>query len=266
MKNYTLYLLFLLFSSCGNVGEKLNIFKLEDDIKLGAQLSSYIESDSSGIELLDTSTYLQAYAHLNRIKNRIINSGKLKHKDDFLWRARIIRNDSMINAFATPRGYMYVTTGLIKFLDSEDQFAGVMAHEIAHADRRHSTAMLTKVYGLTFLFNIILGNDNQMISHITQNLLSLNFSRGAEEDADKHSVIYLCQESSPYRADGVVGFFEKMIAEKKEGSIPEFLSSHPNPPNRITKIKAMAEGLGCDKTTTSFPDYKDFKKSLDEGV
>jgi predicted Zn-dependent protease len=265
MKNILLYsfVLFLFSSSCGNEGERVNIFKLDDDKMLGQQISSYIESDSSGIVILDTAKYSKAYSHLNRIKNVILESGKLKHKDDFKWSAKIIQNDSVINAFATPGGYIYVYTGLIKYLDNEDQFAGVIAHEIAHADRRHSTAMLTKVYGISLLMNTILGNDNEMVSRISQNLLSLSFSRNAEQDADKHSVIYLCQKNSPYKADGAAGFFEKMIHDERMGYIPEFLSSHPNPPHRITNIKNVAEQIGCETALrVNEKDYLEFKKSL----
>lgn len=253
--------IFFIYSSCGHEG-RLNIFQLEDDKKLGAQLNTYIESDSSGIIILDTAQYAVAYSHLERVKNHILNSGKLKHRNDFEWKARVIQNDTILNAFATPGGYIYVYTGLIKYLDTEDQFAGVLAHEIAHADQRHSTAMLTKVYGITFLMNIILGNDSRMVSDLTQNLLSLSFSRGAEEDADKHSVIYLCTENSPYKPDGAAGFFEKMTKEEQRGGIPEFLSTHPNPPNRINSIREKAKELNCQSTPIDPTLYKDFKNSL----
>jgi len=261
IKVFYVSLTLLILSSCGHEG-RLNIFQLEDDRKLGAQLNAYIESDSSGIIILDSVKYAVAYSHLNRVKNHILNSGKLKHRNDFEWKARIIHNDSILNAFATPGGYIYVYTGLIKYLDTEDQFAGVLAHEIAHADQRHSTAMLTKVYGITFLMNIILGNDSRMVSDLTQNLLSLSFSRGAEEDADKHSVIYLCTENSPYSSDGAAGFFEKMIKEEKRGNIPEFLSTHPNPPNRIAAIYKKAKELNCKSNPIDPLLYTEFKNSI----
>lgn len=252
----------LLFNSCSNDGEKLNLFSIEDDKKLGAQLNSHILSDSSGLEVLDTATFREAYAHINRIKNNILRSGKVKHKDDFSWEVKIIRNDTMLNAFATPGGYIYVFTGLIKYLDTEDELAGVLAHEIAHADRRHSTAMLTKVYGISFLMSLILGNENQTVRGITENLLSLSFSRGSEEEADKYSVLYLCHDESHYRADGAAGFFEKLMKENKSGNMPEFLSTHPNPPNRITNIKELALTQKCDTISSHSQSYTDFQKAL----
>lgn len=225
-------------------------------------MNIYIESDSSGLVVLDTVKYASAYSHLERIKNQILNSPEIKHKHDFSWKTRIIHNDSVVNAFATPGGYIYVFTGLIKYLDNEDQFAGVLAHEIAHADLRHSTAMLTKVYGLNLLMNIVLGSDNQAMSQITHNLLSLNFSRGAEEEADRYSVIYLCHPDSPYRANGTAGFFEKMMSQENSGFVPEFLSSHPNPPNRIRSIEKIVKELNCTPPTSNTGTYNAFKNSL----
>jgi len=73
-----------------------------------------------------------------------------KHKDDFAWQVKIIDDPETLNAFATPGGYIYVYTGLIKFLDTEDQLAGVMGHEIAHADLRHSTRQMTSSYGVSY--------------------------------------------------------------------------------------------------------------------
>ena len=64
---------------------------------------------------------------------------------------RIIHDDSTLNAFCTPGGYIYIYTGILKFLDSEDEFAGVLGHEIAHADLRHSTRQMTKQYGVQIL-------------------------------------------------------------------------------------------------------------------
>ena len=62
---------------------------------------------------------------------------------DFDWELKIIHDDETLNAFCAPGGYIYVYTGLIKFLAHEDNLAGVIGHEIAHADLRHSTQQLT---------------------------------------------------------------------------------------------------------------------------
>ena len=78
----------------------------------------------------------------------------------------IIKDDNVQNAFATPGGHIYVFTGLIKFLDNESQLAGVLGHEMAHADRRHTSRQLQNEYGINLLLSVVLGeNPNQLAQH-----------------------------------------------------------------------------------------------------
>jgi predicted Zn-dependent protease len=130
---------------------------------------------------------------------------------------------------------------LINFLDSEDQLAGVLGHEIAHSALRHSTQQMTKAYGISALVSIVTGNsDPGLIEQIALSLINLKFSRSAETEADMHSVEYLCP--TEYRADGAAGFF---IKTQDQPTPPEFLSTHPNPANRVQKIQQRASELDC---------------------
>ncbi len=251
-----LFTLFL-FNSCKKSGG-VNIFSLEDDKKLGLQVSQQIESDPGQYPVLSESTYPESYTYIKALRDRILNSGQLQHKDDFVWQVKIIKDDNTLNAFCTPGGYIYVYTGLIKYLDTEDQLAGVMGHEIAHADRRHSTAAMTTEYGITTMFEIVLGKNQGALSTLAANLLQLKYSRNHETDADEQSVLYL--SGTPYQCNGAAGFFEKI--ESSGGSNgPEFLSTHPNPDNRIENINAKSTALGCSTTPSGF-NYTDFKNSL----
>jgi len=136
-----------------------------------------------------------------------LNSNGIIYRDEFTWQTKIIHDDTTLNAFAGPGGYIYVYTGLIKFLESEDHFAGVLAHEIAHADRRHVTDQLTTVYGLSFLLDILLGEENPgTVAQIAAGLASLSFSRSKEKEADEYSVIYLCE--TEWKSNGAGGFFQ----------------------------------------------------------
>lgn len=238
----------------------INIFSLSDDIKMGEQVQQEIESDPQTYPILDSASNVKAYEYLHNITEAIMNSGKLNHKDDFNWHFRIIKDDNVLNAFATPGGKVYVYTGLIKYLDSEDQLAGVLGHEIAHADRRHITDEMTKIYGLQFLISMVAGNDSSMLANITQGLATLKFSRANEAEADKYSVIYLYP--TEYDARGAARFFEKLIASGQQGNTPEFLSDHPNPENRVENIMKEWQSLGGKEGKTFTDRYSDFKKVL----
>lgn len=238
--------------------KSINLFSIEDDKALGLQVSQQIESDSSGYIVLDTAEYAAAYSHLHRITNTILDGGEVFYKDEFPWRTRIIYDDSTLNAFCTPGGYIYVFTGLIHYLDSEDQLAGVMGHEIAHADRRHSTDQLTKQYGVTLVLQAALGQESAL-AQVGAGLLLLKYGRAAESEADEYSVKYLCP--TDYNAAGGAGFFEKIEAAGGS-STPEFLSTHPDPGDRITTFYSWQDTLGCTGTDLNIDLYQDFKNSL----
>ncbi|MDX1651221.1 MAG: M48 family metalloprotease [Brumimicrobium sp.] len=222
--------LFLIFACSPSQKETgFNLFTLEQDRQLGAQVEQEILNSPDKYPILDSARYPKPYQYLYEMRNRILNSGNVIHKDEFRWKLYIIKDDNTKNAFCTPGGYIYIYTGLIKYLNAEDQLAGVLAHEIGHADYRHSTRQMTKQLGVQILLDVIAG-DRAALKQVTGGLVGLKFSRDHEREADKASVHYLCP--TDYDAAGGAKFFEKIQAEGG-GSVPEFLSTHPSPENRI---------------------------------
>ncbi|MDX5418165.1 MAG: M48 family metalloprotease [Hymenobacteraceae bacterium] len=255
----------LLLSSCeDNDGV---IFSTQDDIKLGQQVSHEVDSTyrAKGQLLERNSANAQAYQSLDRIVNRVLNSGNVKYKTEFPWTVKIIKDDHTLNAFATPGGYIYVFTGLIKYLNDEDHFAGVIAHEIAHADKRHSVKQLQRDYGIAILLSVALGNNpgtlQQIAGQLTGTLAGLKFSRDAETEADEASVSYL-SGTEYYACDGAAGFFIKMEQESQQGTPPEFLSTHPSPGNRIQHIQQLAQERGCSTASAPDNDFNQLKTAL----
>ena len=262
-KKYKWVLLFSCLTvvfSCDKNDDDFNIFTIEDDKALGEQLAQEIAADPATYPILDRTQYATAYSHLDRIVNTILNSGKLNHKDDFDWEVSIVHDDSTLNAFCGPGGKVYVYTGIIKYLDNEDQLAGVLGHEIAHADRRHVTDEMTKQYGISLLLDIALGKDHGALADIAANLAFLKFSRTAEAEADEYSVVYLCP--TDYKADGAAGFFKKLIEAGQAGGTPVFLSTHPGEESRVENITAKANELGCSGSNLYEARYKEFQNSL----
>ncbi len=251
------------FSLTGCKKGGFNVFTIEDDKSFGAQMETEIASNPSEYPLLSSSQYPVAYSYLENIKQQILNAGQLKHTNDFDWKLHIIHDDATLNAFCTPGGYIYVYSGLIKYLDNASSLAGVLGHEMAHADQRHSTQQMTKQYGLSLLVSVVAGTTSAgQLAQIAADLTSLAFSREDETDADTHSVIYLCP--TIYRADGAADFFQKIVDEGQQQP-PAFLSTHPNPDNRIANIHSEKNTLGCSGSPSSqieVTDYAAFKASL----
>ncbi|HPB53427.1 MAG TPA: M48 family metalloprotease [Saprospiraceae bacterium] len=239
---------------------QLNAFTVQQDKELGDQVAAEIAANTKDYPILPEKGNEKIYNYIRGLTNSIIQSGKVKYRDEFSWETHIIKDDKTQNAFCTPGGKIYVYTGLIKYLDSEDQLMGVLGHEIAHADCRHSTEQLTKQYGIAFLADALLGNKaaiGQVAKSVVGGLAGLSFSRANESEADAKSVEYLC--STSLNATGAAGFFKKIEGQSQP---PTWLSTHPNPTNRIANIEKKAKELGCTGTQTFASTYQQMKQLL----
>lgn len=237
------------------------LFSLNDDRTFGAQVAAEIDADKTTYPTLDSATNPVPYKILYKMKDKILNSGAVKHKDDFAWRLRIIKDDNTQNAFCTPGGYIYIYTGIIKVLDNESQLAGVLGHEMGHADLRHSVRSMQNEYGTQLLLQIIAGNGTaSQIAGMANSLRTLKNSRCHETQADDASVNYLSKTDYPCNSAGK--FFEKIVAAGGS-STPEILSTHPDPGNRVENINKKAASVGCSiDVAPSNDEYALLKSSL----
>ena len=248
-----------LAGSCDKENKKINIFSVQDDIDFGREFDKQILA-SGDFNILSENQYKEAYRIVNQYKDKLLATGKIAYSDKFNWTVRII-DDPTINAFAVPGGYLYFYTGLIKTLDNEAKFVGVLAHEMAHIASRHTTKQLTKAYGVELMLSMLLGkNQNQWLkiaSELTSGLASLKFSRDDEYEADKYAVIYTYP--TDWDARGVGDFFRKL---ESHSSPPVFLSTHPPDAKRVEKIDEEWKKLGGKEGGHFVESYNHFKSVL----
>jgi predicted Zn-dependent protease len=242
------------------------VFGPEQDVNLGRMSEQSIAEDPEQFPPLPRDEYPEAYAHLERVVDGIIDSPEIQYRDLFAYDdMKIINRDDVLNAFCTPGGFIYVYTGLIKYLDAEDHLAGVLGHEIAHAEMRHSSTRLQKEFGTNALLNFILlttpvGISDVVNARILRELSTLDYSRGQEAQADDYSVRYLA--SSDYACDGTAGFFRKLLDQGQDINIPEFLSDHPDSAARVRDVEAAARELGCSTELADASNWTAFQASL----
>ena len=258
MQRLSLLTVCLVGAAC-SPGGGLNLFTVQDDIDLGREVRDQILADPSTYPVLEEDDAPDAYAHLYRVRDAVLASGEIQHADTFDWEVYLVDDPDTLNAFATPGGYLFFYTGLIDYLDEEDHFAGVMGHEIAHADRRHSTQQLTKAYGVATLLQVVLGEDPGLAAEVAAGLVSLEFSRRDEADADESSVEYLCETA--YAADGTAAFFAK-LDEEGGVALPEFLSTHPSSDSRVEDIRDAAAARGCSVQLDPDAEWEAFQAAL----
>ena len=100
-----------------------------------------------------------------------------------------VANLEMVNAFALPGGQIVIAEGLLRFAESPDEVAGVLAHEMGHVLYRHSTAAMIEALGLAFLFGALLGDFGiGVIGGAGETLVALTFRREAEAEADERAL------------------------------------------------------------------------------
>lgn len=216
----------------------LNVFSKADDVQLGLDVNNEIKNNPQEYPIYQGDPAIKTYIN-DRLFNHILSSPQIENKSIYPYQLEIIDKD-ILNAFALPGGYLYVYTGLLSYLDTEAALAGVLGHEIAHAERRHATQRMTSHYGVSFLLSLILGENPSQIAEVAANLfVGLTFlanSRSDENDADEYSFNYL--KDTRYYPGGVKFFFEKMrdegLVSSQSDKIATFLSTHPDPVDRIS--------------------------------
>ncbi len=265
----------ILMVSCSSA-ESFNLFTLNDDITFGKQMHEEILANPGEYPLLDRTASAEneaVYAYVEDIMYRILDSGKIENRDAFEWKLTII-DDDVLNAFAAPGGYLYFYTGFLKFAESEAELAGVMAHEIAHADRRHSTQKLTKVYGIQVLLSLLVDENSSTMSQILAQMASgggnLAFTRENEYEADEYAMRYMYSiygsSDRNYNLLSMQDFFNRMEDELgvdgSGDSLSVFLRTHPYNDDREDAMTALWESFGSPDGERYAENHKAFKELL----
>jgi predicted Zn-dependent protease len=240
------------------------VFEPEQDVELGRRTVESIEADDDH-PILPKEQYPETYAYVQQIVDRILESPEIQYRDLFAYDEVKLIDADVLNAFCTPGGFIYVYTGLIRYLDSEDHLAGVLGHEIAHAEQRHSSTRLQRQFGADRLAEFIvlsgpISVENVLGVKIAKELLTLRYSREQEAVADALSVAYLA--TSDYACDGAAGFFEKVLREGDDVRVPVFMSDHPGSDSRVRDIRKAAAERGCRTTAGDPTRWHELQSSL----
>lgn len=146
-----------------------------------------------------------------------------------------------LNAFAAPGGVVVVFSGLLRSAGSAEELAGVLAHEVAHAELRHSLRGLIKSLGLRALVALMVGDaSGGVFADAATRLTELRFSREAEREADDEGLRRLV--AARIDPHGMLRFYEKLAGEKRLAP-PAILSTHPASGERLTRLRREVAGL-----------------------
>jgi predicted Zn-dependent protease len=148
----------------------------------------------------------------------------------------MVVDDAAVNAFALPGGYVVVNSGLLEEAESGEEVAAVLAHELSHVTSRHSTQRLAGSLGVSVALGLVLGVvDLGAPAYTVAQLAGLGYERRQEHEADERGRALLMRAGiSPL---GMATFFERLSAAP---TLPELISTHPDPGERAERARAAA--------------------------
>jgi predicted Zn-dependent protease len=157
------------------------------------------------------------------------------------WSFKVV-DDPVVNAFAVPGGFIYVTRGILAQFDSEAELAGVLGHEVGHVTARHSASQMSRQQlqqiglGVGMIFSETVREYGGLAAAGLQ-VLNLSYSRGDESESDVLGLRYISRLG--YDPDAMIGVFQMLAAVSggAEGRVPEWQATHPYPENREADIR-----------------------------
>ena len=216
-------------------GRQLALISESQEIEIGQASHPEILSEFGAVE----DPALQEY--FSRIG---LELAKISHRPDLPWKFTVLDTD-VVNAFAVPGGYVYFTRGILAHMNNEAELAGVLGHEIGHITARHSVTQMSQqqLFGLGLGVGSILSPTFRQLGGLAETgvgIFLLKYSRDHERQSDQLGVQY--SELAGYDPEQMSRFFEVFVNMREEEgeAIPNWLSSHPAPPDRIQATEAAA--------------------------
>jgi predicted Zn-dependent protease len=217
---------------------ELSLMSESQEIQTGQQLDAEVRRQMG----VYGDAELQRY--VSDVGQRLARSS---HRPNLPWHFTVV-DQPAVNAFALPGGYIYITRGILPFLDNEAEFAGVLGHEIGHVTARHSAAAYSKAtsagVGLALLGIFVPSTRPlQGLAETALGVLFLKHGRDDELEADRLGAEYTVKNG--WDPEGIAGMLTTLARiDEASGSrrgVPNWLSTHPAPADRVQQVRASVE-------------------------
>ncbi|MGM9998727.1 MAG: M48 family metalloprotease [Candidatus Bruticola sp.] len=240
-KKMGLYLLVLIFAF--TIPALAAMISVKQEIQIGKSSSQQIEKKYGLVQNV-------------RLAAQIDNLGQslVKHGERGIPYSFKVLNQDVINAFAFPGGYIYVTKGICKVM-SLNQLSFVLGHEITHVEKRHSVKTLERSMmgqlGGALLTSLIRGGNRNQISNLvgmTNFVISNRYSQSQEKEADSGGTVLMCKAGyDPGYGVEALQILKKNDSGKGDSQfMNSLLSTHPLTQDRIEDIQDRVEGLRAE--------------------
>lgn len=237
----------LLLSACDDDDRQVVSIFLEDASPeqqgiIGDALQTATNQEFPVLDRTD-SRYEEVYAYLDAHIRALSIHPATQRRDLYNWDVTVIQDDDRRSAFTLPGGHIYVYTGMLRFLQTEAELVGLLAHELYYADSDVAVNELlaTKQIGGVRLGDLILGNEPDNLPEIVRLIPELAFSEGDVLNADRRAIATICPMN--YRTTGLWNILER--SEEADAPVLEWLDIRPT--EYETRYDQLADEMAtCD--------------------
>ncbi|MGB7441984.1 MAG: M48 family metallopeptidase [Coleofasciculaceae cyanobacterium] len=243
------FAVFGLFNYFGNVaenpvtGEKQRVaLSPQQEITLGRQGRQEVATKFGG---LYPNQALQDY--IDQVGQEVVQQSGAS-ESPYPFEFHLLNDPKTVNAFALPGGQIFITSALLSRLNSEAQLAGVLGHEVGHVIARHGAEHLARRQLGSALVNAIgiAASDDPrnaqqaaVIAQAVNQVVNLKYGREDELESDRLGFQFMT--AADYNPEGIVELMQILNSAQSGGRPPEFLSTHPNPGNRVARLEGLIE-------------------------
>lgn len=216
-------------------GEKQHVkLTASQEVALGRQLAPQMAAQFGGV-----SGDQAAAERVKKVGAEVV-ARSTAAKTPYQFNFHLLADRRTVNAFALPGGQVFITEALLSRLKNDDELAAVLGHEVGHVLARHSAEHLAKQQlTQTMVGAVVIGSgggyDTAQLAQMVGGLVTMKHSRDDELEADSLGLRLMNEAGHDPRA--MIGVMQTLESASGGGRQPEFASTHPNPGNRIARIK-----------------------------
>lgn len=208
---------------------------------------------------LSSSEKPEAMEYINKMLNILINTPTITNRLELDWEISIIPDTLQTTAFTLPNGHIYVSSGLLMYMETESQLLSLLAHEIAYAEKGFTTLQLDNEFGGEALGDILLDNGKANLFEMATELPNLVYEESTVLAADEFSVEVLCPFL--YEPRGIVKIVEKSMSNPSQTISWLDSKNVQDKAFRISSMNALAQLCGLDGAKNKIA-YQEFLEDL----
>ena len=222
--------------------KELALISESQEIQMGQQAAVEVRQSSGVVP----DSALQAY-----VRGIGLRLAKASERPNLPWSFDVV-DDPAVNAFALPGGSIFITRGILSYMQNEAELATVLGHEIGHVTARHSVQQMSRAQVAQGLLGVgsILSSDVAAVAGVASQglgLLFLKYSRDHETQADDLGFRYSLTDGYDVRAmRSMFEMLERVSASGGGGRLPQWLATHPDPGNRIARTNQRLAAVTAD--------------------